>query len=185
MVAETNTDYKLPWLNLIVGLFVLVGAAAVASTLYGDQVRALGHWMMDHWGLMGILLLVVLIDTFTPGFPFETVLFFPLAAGEPWWLLALLGGLASTTAGLCGYGLGRWLGQSLEVEARFRDRPWFSPLCQQGPKWLAVAAVTPVPYCPVCWLAGAMGFNLRHCLFGMALRIPRTVAYLGLMSLGQ
>ena len=48
-------------MNLIVGLFVLVGAAAVASTLYGDQVRALGHWMMDHWGLMGILLLVVVL----------------------------------------------------------------------------------------------------------------------------
>ncbi len=159
-----------------------MAAAFLASQFYGHQVEALGRWMLAHWGLAGILVLVVLIDTFTPGFPFETVLFFPLAAGEPWWLLAILGGLASTFAGLCGYGLGRSFGRGLGVIERFKDKPWFQPMRAQGPTWLAVAAVTPVPYCPVCWLAGAMSFPLRSCLLGMALRIPRTFIYLGLMA---
>ncbi|MEC7752082.1 MAG: hypothetical protein VX405_11315 [Myxococcota bacterium] len=181
-MAEVRHHYRLPWPKLALGLTALMLGAYLASRFYGDDVERLGRWMLDHWGLGGILLLVVFIDTFTPGFPFETVLYFPMAAGEPWWWLAGLGGTASMLAGLCGYGLGRWLGQGLGVVERFQERPWFAPMRAQGPVWLAVAAVTPVPYCPVCWLAGAMGFSLRSCLVGMALRIPRTFIYLGLMS---
>ena len=106
--------------------------AYLASRFYGDDVERLGRWMLDHWGLGGILLLVVFIDTFTPGFPFETVLYFPMAAGEPWWWLAGLGGTASMLAGLCGYGLGRWLGQGLGVVERFQERPWFAPMRRHG-----------------------------------------------------
>ena len=75
---------QIPWGKLVLLWIAVFAAAGLVSYLARDQMSALGGAFYAQHGLVGLAIMVLLIDTYTPGFPFETIVFLALAAGGDW-----------------------------------------------------------------------------------------------------
>jgi membrane protein YqaA with SNARE-associated domain len=170
-----------PWRRALLGLFALFAIALAASIFFNGELKAFGGDLMRAYGLLGLALGVVIIDTCTPGFPFETLVYLGIAAGEDWAVLAGVAGSASALAGIIDYGIGRFLDRFVNLSKRQAHSPLLGHLKTHGAVWLAVAAITPLPYSMMNWLAGALRIPFRHCAMACTLRLPRAYLFTYLM----
>ena len=177
MSHEERTDRlmsQIPWGKLVLLWIAVFAAAGLVSYLARDQMSALGGAFYAQHGLVGLAIMVLLIDTYTPGFPFETIVFLALAAGGDWLELALVAGSASSLAGALGYGHGALLDRWLGVHQRARaNHGWqsFGALAA----FVAFGALTPFPYSAINWSAGALRLPFWHCFAASWVRLARTL----------
>jgi membrane protein YqaA with SNARE-associated domain len=178
---EPNTlealRHHVPWRQALWGLAGLFAVALAASYFFSDELKSLGGELMGAYGLMGLAIGVIIIDTCTPGFPFETLVYLGIAAGEDWVVLATVAGCASTLAGPIDYGVGRLLDRLIGLSQRCAGNPVLSHLKAHGAVWVAVASITPLPYSMMNWLAGALRIPFWHCVLACTLRLPRTYVF--------
>ena len=187
MSHEERTDRlmsQIPWGKLVLLWIAVFAAAGLVSYLARDQMSALGGAFYAQHGLVGLAIMVLLIDTYTPGFPFETIVFLALAAGGDWMELALVAGSASSLAGALGYGHGALLDRWLGVHQRVAGKPWMAKLRRFGAAFVAFGALTPFPYSAINWSAGALRLPFWHCFAASWVRLARTLLFTYLMHLG-
>ena len=135
-------------------------------------------------GLPGAFLFVLVVDTFIV--PASMDVLFPLTRSwNPLGLLTTMS-VASVLAGVLGYGIGRTLHRIPFVRntvAGYWSRG--APLVERyGYRAVVVAALTPIPFSTVSWIAGMLKLSLRSYLKGALWRIPRVVGYWALLQAG-
>jgi len=175
---------QIPWGKLLALWIGLFAAAALASYLGREQISAVGGVLYAQYGLIGLGVTVLLIDTYTPGFPFETVLFLALAAGGHWFELAIVSGTASSLAGPFGYAHGALLDRRFKIYERVANKPWMAKLNRFGALFVAFGALTPFPYSAINWSSGALRLPFWHCFAASWVRLLRTLFFAYLMHLG-
>jgi len=158
------------------GLFLLI--MGVLGYLFEGQLEAGAHWVVDRIGFAGLALILLVTDTLVTPFPPDILLVViaksPLS--DNWPLYVGMLGLVSVTAGMTGYGIGRWLGHfewSRRLFGQFKeDHEAF--LRRYGFWAVALGSATPLPYSVTCWTAGVLGVRWVHVLAASLLfRLPR------------
>lgn len=176
----TNEDpLALPTLlrRLALGFVLLLVALAVVFKLAHEPLTAVSHSFVDNFGLAGVFVGCLLIDT-TPGLTHEPILVVAKQGGLGFWPIFLAAGSGSTLSGVLGYGIGRVLGGSAflqRVLIRYRLREF---LHRYGTRAVAIAALTPFPFAIATWGAGASQIPLRMVLVGALFRFPKVLFYL-------
>lgn len=171
--------------RVLLGALGFVGAGFVLGVVAREPLERAATWFVDVLGALGLFVGVMICD----------VLPFPPIASEPLLVLARVGGLsfssvwalasgASFCAGLVGYGCGRVLG-TRPVVVRLLERAGVAPLMRRyGPLVVALAAVSPLPYAPATWSAGALRLPLLPFALACTANALRVAAVLALWSLG-
>jgi len=162
-------------------LVVLVVGLGVLSLRHEDALQAFTGEVFAFLGLPGLFAILFISDAVFSPVPPDAVLIVLSRTHyhEHWVLLILVIGFQSVLAGVTGYFLGRWfgdtrfghlmLGRVRMQHARLIDR--------HGVLAVAVAALTPLPFSLTCWAAGMLHLPFRRFLWPCWLRLPRFFLY--------
>lgn len=172
------TTQQLLWETLWTSL-AAIGVYILVYLLFNEPINQFGIWFGEVFGLLGVFVFSYVMDFMI--MPGSVDVLFPIAIGqawEPWGFLAVVS-LGSILGGYSGFLLGRVLDRipfirtlTANYEARGRDI-----LTRWGFWAVVAAALTPVPYSTVSWLAGMLNIRHRTYLLGSLFRIPRVVGY--------
>lgn len=176
--------------NLYAALFALGAFIVVMGVLgyaFEGELAAIANWVVDRIGFAGLALILMVTDTLVTPFPPDILLVVvaksPLA--EDWPVYVGILGMVSVTAGMTGFGIGRWLGHfewSKKLFGQFKeDHEAF--IRRYGFWAVAIGSVTPLPYSVTCWSAGVLGVPGTHVLAAAVMfRIPRIFSVYWLLS---
>lgn len=164
-------------------LFVVVGLAAY---FFKDPLTGAATWMVERFGLWGLVAVVPLSDVLSLPVPPEVALFIAMATRQPVALTIALLGVTSVLCGTISFKLGPlltridFIGRRIE---KWRERG--EALFRHWGVWtVAIGAVSPVPYAMTCWFAGIYKMKYSRFLLATMFRIPRFVTYYYLFELG-
>ncbi len=164
-------------------LFILVGLAAY---FFKDPLTNAATWLIEKFGLWGLVAVVPLSDVLSLPVPPEVALFIAMATQQPVALTITLLSIASVLCGSISFKLGPLLTKIDFIGARIEKwRVRGEALFRHWGVWtVAIGAISPVPYAMTCWFAGI--YNMRYSRFFLAtlFRIPRFIAYYYLFQLG-
>jgi membrane protein YqaA with SNARE-associated domain len=140
--------------------------------------------ILQRGGYPGAFLFVLLVDTFIV--PASLDVLFPLT--RDWNPLPLL--LTLSTASVSGGAFGYWIGRALHhlpfvrrTVAGYWERG--APLVERlGYRAVVLAALTPIPFSTVSWIAGMLRLPFPRYLRGALWRVPRVVGWWALLQAG-
>lgn len=172
----------------MVGMMGFTVVAALLGWLFREPLLALGQWFVANFGGVGIAIGFFFPDAFTMPVPNDAFTAFGLWGGMGFWTVVAWGSLGSLSGGSAGWLIGRYLlARSARLQAFIQRRggeEMRAHLVRGGRWFLAVAAVSPVPYSVTCWAAGATRMPYWEFLSISLLRIPRVAAFLWLIQQG-
>ncbi|MEE2829795.1 MAG: hypothetical protein VX498_11460, partial [Myxococcota bacterium] len=146
----------------ILGILGLLALAALCGWLFKDPIVALSDAFINHFGLWGIFLGVLITDTSPLPMTHEPIVLLGIGAGVPWTALLPVVAGASVLAGPLGWACGRFF----VADSRFaswleRRHPRLTGFMKNhGIKAVAVAALLPIPFALATWTAGMMRLPL-------------------------
>lgn len=167
------------------GAFLLV--LGVLGYIFEGELATVATWVVERIGFAGLALILMITDTLVTPFPPDILLVViaksPLAENWPFYVGLL--GIISVTAGMTGFGIGRWLGHfqwSQRLFGQFKeDHQEF--IRKYGFWAVAIGSITPLPYSVTCWSAGVLGVPwLRVLAAALLFRIPRIYIVYWLIS---
>jgi membrane protein YqaA with SNARE-associated domain len=168
-------------LRAFAALALLIGVLGVLGLLYESELLAATAWAHQELGLPGLFGVILLGDGLGVPIPPDLVLVVvsktALAASWTWLVPAF--GVASSASGVVGWWLGKKLGET-RIAARVlgRRRVRGEALVARYGGWaVALGAITPIPFCITCWIAGTFKMSLRSFAPMTLLRIPRFLVY--------
>lgn len=157
----------------VAGLTIFFLAIAI---VFADRFQAIGDIVLRHFGLIGLFVSVYFLDFIIQPFPPDIPLYSFLLSGSPFFLTVLGVGVMSALGGSTGY----WVGRLLEYEGaiRFIGKKKYDQahelFLNHGTLAVVVAALTPVPFNVVCWVAGIFRMPFKPFILTVLLaRIPR------------
>lgn len=173
--------------RVILNTLAILGAAAffyIALVPLAEQFELAGEFLARHAGLPGVFIYVFVVDAFLV--PATLDIIFPLIitwAAVP--VLTVMS-IASFTAGICGYLIGRFLNRFACVSRRtLRYRSRWEYLIEKYGLWAVVtAAMLPLPFSTISWIAGALEMSFARYVIGALFRIPRIIATYALLRAG-
>lgn len=143
---------------------------------FAPQFEVMGAWIVDRFGLPGLLLSTFLLDYLLQPFPPDIPLYSFILGGDGFWGVITLVALTSVVGGVCGY----WTGRLLEYEGaiRFVGKKRYKQAVDlfhdHGVAAVVVAALSPVPFNVVCWSAGMFKMDFgKFLLSSIVSRMPR------------
>jgi membrane protein YqaA with SNARE-associated domain len=172
--------------DTLVFTVVLVGAVAAAGYLLRDPLTEVADWLIATMGVGGMFVGVFLADAFTVPIPPDFYLIISIASGFDPTLTIATCAVGSVVAGNVAYLIGPQIQRIPILESRLEDfRPRGERLFGEWGGWaVAVAAMTPVPFSIVSWLAGIYRMTWRLFLLASLARIPRIIGYYLLYKVG-
>jgi membrane protein YqaA with SNARE-associated domain len=135
-------------------------------------------------GLPGVFFFVLVVDTFTV--PASLDVLFPFTRGwMPVPLLAVMSG-ASVLGGILGYWIGRLLYHLPFVRRTVAGyyRRGVHIITRYGYWGVVLAALTPLPFSTVSWIAGMVRLPFHRYVLAAIWRVPRVVGYWFLLQAG-
>lgn len=175
-------------LNAALAMVVFTGVAALLGWLFYAPLIRFGQWFVANFGGIGVAVGYFVPDAFTVPLPNDAFTAFGLWGGMPFWEVVAWGSLGSIAGGSTGWALGRYLfSRSKNLKAFIKRRGGDEMIAQlrRGERWfLAIAAVTPIPYSITCWAAGIIKMPFVEFLLISLLRIPRVGVFLWLLQKG-
>lgn len=176
---------RLAWQTFWVTV-ILVGLVAGAGWFLRDPLTELAQWLVVNLGYAGMFVGVFLADTFTFPVPPDVYIFIAVASGVDVVPSLTTVALASVIAGNAAYYIGPSISETPVLRARIEKfRPRGERLFEKYGVWaVAIAAMTPVPFSIVCWMAGT--YRMKYGSFAIAtlMRIPRVIGYYWLYKMG-
>lgn len=165
------------------GLIALVGLVIlsfVASWLFRDWLTAVGHKLIGAYGARGVFTSVFFIDWVPIPTSSEPIYLLGITSGMDLTQLFVASSAGGVVAALGCYASGAVLERTTSIGDWTRARypgmvQWVD---EKGFKGLALAAVVPLPFSPMMWIAGVLGMPLEQVVIISLLRIPKTVFYL-------
>jgi len=165
---------------------LLVGAVVVAGYLFRSPLEEMARWLIEVLGYLGIFVGVFLADAFTVPIPVDVYLFLSIASGASVTLTLVACSTASVLAGNLAYAIGPYIERIPILRSRLEDfRPRGEFLFQKwGGRAVALAALTPIPFSIVGWLAGIYRTPYHWFAAATLARVPRIVGYYALYAYG-
>lgn len=166
----------------------ILGGSALAIFHFRPTVSEWSRTMIEEIGGWGVALGFFVIDAFSAPIPNDIFSVFGRMGGMPFGEVVAWASGGSILGGCLGYWIGRygiarnrWLkawmgGQGEQSVARVR---------KHGAWFLAVAAITPLPYSLVCWAAGIVNMRFGRFFLVSGLRVIRIAVYLYLIEQGM
>ncbi|MGA1873025.1 MAG: YqaA family protein [Thermoplasmatota archaeon] len=155
---------------LLVLLFVVL-----LRYIFGDSIEAFAEVLVDQFGIPGIFVSTLVLDSLILGISPDFVLFVAIAGElDPFRILFSIS-IASILGGNVGYLIGRFLGNRKFVHKRIEpyERKGHYLMEKYGLWAVIVAAMTPIPFSTICWIAGMLEMKYTHFMAGALWRIPR------------
>lgn len=182
---ELQLDRKLAF-QAALSVVVIVAAAAVLGVLFREPLTVLGHRFVDRFGLLGMFLGTLFIDTSIVPLSTDPLLLIGVSGELPFWPMFFVTGIASVLSGPLGYACGAMLDRGTRIGPVLRRRfPRFLHLLEEhGIKAMVAAALLPIPFSATTWSAGISRLGLGRVALVSLLRIPKTGFYLWLIAKG-
>ena len=193
--ASTDTDDRTtddgPSIRrLVVETIAFTVAVVLSVALLGYYFRrpleAIARWMIQHLGYAGLFGGVFAADAFTVPIPPDFYLFISIAGGSNVALTLIACSAASVVGGNLAYLLGPYIERLPLLRTRLDEfRPRGEYLFDHWGGWaVGIAAMTPVPFSIVSWLAGIYRMRYPAYFAASLFRIPRIVGYYALYAYG-
>lgn len=190
--AAPETEAPLELRRVLIGAMLgVVGFTVLAAGLgwlFHEPALALGSWFVGNFGGPGIAVGFFFPDAFTVPIPNDAFTAFGLFGGMPFAEVVLWGAIGSLTGGCTGWAIGRYLlarSRKLQDFIERRGGEQMRAQLVRGGRWfLAVAAISPIPYSVTCWAAGATKMPFHEFFLISLLRIPRIAGVLWLVQQG-
>jgi membrane protein YqaA with SNARE-associated domain len=165
---------------------LIVAAAVVLGIEFREPVAELGHRFVDRFGLLGMGIGVLMIDTSIIPLSTDPLLLVGVSGELPFWPMFAVTTFASVCSGPAGYICGALLDRGTRVGPFLRRRfPRFIAfLDEHHLKAVVAAALLPVPFSATTWSAGMMRIGFWKVAAISLLRIPKTGFYLWLIWKG-
>ena len=142
--------------KLLLSVIGLIALGGLCGYLFKDIIIRAGTWSVEHFGLEGIALATLLIDSCPVPMTSEPLILLALGANINWINLALLMSLASHLACIIGHTGGKALRKYPnlvgQIENLFPDI--FIFMRENGVHGVLLGALLPIPYAITTWLAG-------------------------------
>lgn len=158
----------------------------LAGWLFRDMLTAAGEYLIGAYGGRGVFTSVFFIDWIPiPATP-EPIFLLGVSAGMDMTDLFVSAASGGVVASLGCYASGAVLERTTPIGAWVERRhpalvEWVK---RNGYKGLALAAIIPLPFSPMMWIAGIIGMPLERIVIVSLLRIVKTAFYLYLIVLG-
>lgn len=176
-------DLRRLGLRLAGGLVVLVLTGFGVAYLFADPLQVVGGWFVRHYGAVGVGVTVAVLDTSPVPIPVEPVFLLALGGGLSGVSVGVAAAIGSLAAAPTGYLLGRMVGRMGVAHRVLGDHhEEAQELVRQYGFWgIALAALTPIPWGPCTWTAGAMQMPVVPFLLASLFRVPKVAFYLWLI----
>lgn len=181
--AQNEAEALLVRARLRRGLAALVGLVIlsfVASWLFRDWLTAVGHQLIGAYGARGVFTSVFFIDWVPIPTSSEPIYLLGISSGMDLTQLFVASSAGGVVAALGCYASGAVLERTTSIGdwTRARYPGMVQWVAEKGFKGLALAAVVPLPFSPMMWIAGVIGMPLEQVVIISLLRIPKTVFYI-------
>ncbi len=185
MTSQSASPVVNIW-KFAIGFAVIFALAAVAGLFFREPIYAFGSLVVDQYGLMGLAIAVLLVDSLPTPLSYVPFMALALAGGMSFGEVFLVSSAASYTAGCLGYGVGRMVGMPPRFERWIHRRyPRVQTLLDQYGGWgVAAIAVLPLPLAVGTWSAGSLKVRARQVAVALLLRVPKTLVYLVMIERG-
>ncbi len=182
---ELQIDRRLA-VNTAISAVVTVVAAVGLGIGFREPVARLGHLFVDHFGLLGMFVGALVIDTSIIPMSTDPLLLVGVSGELPFWPMLFATGIGSVFSGPAGYVCGALLDRGTRVGPFLRRRfPRFLTFLEEhGLKAVVAAALLPIPFSASTWSAGIMRLGIWRVAAVSLLRIPKTGFYLWLIVTG-
>jgi membrane protein YqaA with SNARE-associated domain len=168
-------DVRKNLIRLGIAFLIVLALVVLLRLIFGEYIEAFAEVFVDRFGLIGIFSSTLILDSLILGISPDFVLFVAIA-GEmsPLGILFTIS-IASILGGNIGYFIGRYLGNRKIVQKRIEpyERKGHYLMEKYGLWAVIVAAMTPIPFSTICWIAGMLEMKYSHFMAGALWRIPR------------
>jgi membrane protein YqaA with SNARE-associated domain len=173
-------------LQTVASAVLIVAATIVLGAAFREPVTALGHRFVDRFGLLGMFVGTLAIDTSIVPLSTDPLLVLGVSGELPFWPMFLVTGLGSFCSGPAGYACGALLDHGTRVGPFLHRRfPRFLTFIDEhGLKAMVAAALLPIPFSATTWSAGMRRLGIGRVALVSLLRIPKTGFYLWLIAKG-
>lgn len=165
---------------------LLVGLLAVANYFFATPLREFALWVVEELGLLGIFLGVLAADALSFPISIDTYVLVAVASDTPLPVMVICT-ISSILGGNISYFLGPLLQKVPLLSTKLDQfRPRGEKLFARYGFWaIVIAALSPIPFCITCWVAGIYKMNYKKFFLGTLFRAPRLVIYYFLFELGM
>ncbi len=169
-------------IKTVVFSVVMVLFFVLIKILFEDQIANIGAKLYSQFGYMGMVLYVFFVDMFILPASMDIVFAF-LEEVNPWKMSFILGG-ASIAGGCIGYWIARSFNRLAVVERVSRAfRQQGEGLLNRYGGWaVCLAAITPLPFSSIMWVAGILKVPFYEVFLGSLIRVPRVLLYYHLIQ---
>lgn len=184
-LAHDRLLRKLVWQSLAT-LGVMFALALGAGLVLREPLQEMATEVVRSLGPLGVFLGVLVADGFTFPIPPTTYVIIAVASKSPAMPILVAAAAASVLGGSLAYLVGPWLARLPWIGRRLEAfRPRGEELFQRwGVRAVIIAALTPLPYSIICWLAGIYRMPYRPFALATLVRVPRVFLYYALLTLG-
>ena len=186
--VEAPLDLRRVLVGAMLGVMGFTVLAAVLGWLFHEPAIELGRWFVGNFGGPGIAIGFFFPDAFTVPIPNDAFTAIGLFGGMNFMEVVFWGSVGSLAGGSTGWAIGRYL---LARSKRLQDfierrggEQIRAQLIRGGRYFLAIAAVSPIPYSVTCWGTGATKMPYWEFFLISLLRIPRIAGVLWLVQQG-
>ena len=171
----------------IVLLLGILLAGWLSKTFLAEPLDAAAQWLVAHVGLVGVLVITVIFDSFPTPFSFVPLLVLLIHQGMNPWLAGILFSGASVTGGFIGIHLGRYLGlpKRLESWAEAKFPGILDWLRERAAIGVAAFAILPLPFSLATWSAGALRAHRGKVMLAVGARIPKVAVIIATLMAGR
>ena len=162
----------------LLSLFILTGIGSILFLFFEYEMQQLNLWLTERLGLFGVAIYVFIADgSIVPIFPVDLVFLLahdwnPIPLITVVTTSSILGGVFDYFLGRVGLGKGvfkRIVPNYLNNRLQIVEKGGFISVF--------IAALTPLPYATIAYIAGQTGVKLPIFLFASLGRIPRMAVY--------
>ncbi len=187
MGAEDEKQYLRRLLRqTVVGLGTLLCAAVLLGLFLRDPVTRIADAVFAAFGTAGVFVGVFASDAFGVPVPPSTYVFAAVIAESPMTLILVVAIATSIFGASIAYLIGPYMGKLPLLRTPLeRFRPRAEKLFERWGIWtVGIAALTPLPFALICWLAGIYRMRYLQFLTTTFVRAPRILVYYGLFVVG-
>jgi membrane protein YqaA with SNARE-associated domain len=182
--ALGRTEVALLLLRLIGGLVLLGGVVTFLASHFREQLTALGHKVIQGFGLPGMAVGTVFADGFQFPIPPQFYMLASIAAGSPPVPVLVALAIGSITGGHLGMLAARRARNIPFVRRTVESGSVAALFRRHGPLAVVIGSIAPFPFSIVCYSCGLFRFRYRLFALVCALRIPKLVVFYAIIRSG-
>ncbi len=173
-----TTHYKKIIKYATIIFIILVVAIFIAILLFYGTLKGNILSLISTYGYFMLFIMIYFLELLFQPIAADLPIFATILAGaNVYWIMAAVL-LGSYAASITNYIFGRLYGKIglKEIITEKKYEKWKKYYDKYGKAVLFIAAVTPVPYAPLCWMVGMFKMKKRDFIvYGL---LPRTIRYL-------